>query len=403
MDIDCILINAEPGETRIALIHQGRLVELRIARPGDGPRVGDVYLGRVEKYLSGIKAAFVHIGAERSGFLVPGGPVREGEAVRVQVQRESYGGKGVKLTDTITSSPITEPPAGARPPLCLHRAPDPVRRMLCEQATVTRVVVDNPALLKALKEFCDEAAPDLTERLDSHTGPQPIFDAYGISEQVEEATAPIVHLPSGGDIIISETAALTAIDVNTGTASSITGQEEAAFGTNMKAAAEIARQIRLRNLAGLIVIDFISMKNRRRRAKVLSALRDAVAGDPSEMHVAGYTRLGLVEMTRRRREPSLSHVLTAPCTICDGSGRTASAMSVALDTLRRVRREADAAPGVDFSVTAAPAVIDALRGPAAPALSETERRLGRRIALTADKTRPPDWADVGPAKEQETP
>lgn len=403
MKPDCILINAEPGETRIALIRQGRLMNLRIVRPDDGPRVGDVYLGRVEKNLSGIKAAFVDIGAERSGFLVPRDPVKEGEVVRVQVVREPYGDKGVKLTDKITSSPIAEPPAGTRPPLCLHRALEPVRRTLRDLAKETRVVVDDRLLLKELKEFCEEAAPHLTDWLDAHTGPGSIFDEYGITDQVEEALSPTLQLPSGGNIVISETAALTAIDVNTGTASTIPGQEEAAFVTNTQAATEIAWQIRLRNLAGLMVIDFVSMKNQRRRAKVLDILRDAVAGDPSEVHVAGYTRLGLVEMTRRRREASLSHVLTAPCTVCGGGGRTASAMSVALDALRRLRREADATPGVDYSVTAAPAVIDALKGPAAAAVGATERRLGRRIALTADETQPPDRADVGPAKERETP
>jgi len=403
MDPDCILINVEPGETRIALMSQGRLMGLRIVRPDNGPRVGDVYLGRVEKNLPGIKAAFVDVGAGRSGFLVPGSPVKEGDAVRVQVLREPYGDKGVKLTDTITASPLTGPPAGTRPPLCLHRTPDPIRRVLCEQAEAVQVVVDNRLLLKELKGFCQEAAPHLSDRLEAHGGPEPLFDAYGVTDQMEDALGPTVRLPSGGDIVIAETAALTAIDVNTGAASETTGREEAAFCTNTEAAAEIARQFRLRNLAGLIVIDFVSMKNKRRNAKVLEALRDAVTGDPSDVHVAGFTRLGLVEMTRRRRDAPLSETLCAPCSTCGGTGRIASALSAALDILRRARREADAVPGAGLSVTAAPAVIDALTGPAAPALAETERRLGHPIAMTADETLPPDRADVGPVKEGKNP
>ena len=395
--IDCIVINAEPGETRIALMGKGRLVELWIARPGDGPRVGDVYLGRVEKNLSGIKAAFVDIGAQRSGFLVPGEPLKEGEAVRVQVRREAYGDKGVKLTETITSSPITEPPAGAPPPRCLHRTLDPVRRTLRDLAKATRVVVDDPALLKELKEFCDEVVPDLTDWLDIHTGPRPIFDDYGVTDQMEDALGPMLPLPSGGNIVIAETAALTTIDVNTGTASSITGEEEAAFSTNTTAAAEIGRQIRLRNLAGLIVIDFVSMKNKRRRAKVLDALRDAVAGDPSEVQVAGYTRLGLVEMTRRRRHASLAETLSAPCPACDGTGRVAAPLSTALEALRQVRREADRSPAVPLALRAAPAVIEALRGPAADALARTEERLGRSLVLSADADAPAERITIGPA------
>jgi Ribonuclease G/E len=191
-------------------------------------------------------------------------------------------------------------------------------------------------------------------------------------------------LAGGGSIVIEETAALTAIDVNTGGRAGGAGPEETARLTNLEAAVEIARQIRLRGIGGLLVIDFVSMRRPHHGTEVLDVFRAALPDDRVPLHVAGFTRFGLVEMTRERRHASLSQVLLEGCSACGAVGRGRSAETVALEALRQVLTEARARPGARMCLTAEPTVIEALRGAARAALAEVEERLGQVLDLDAD-------------------
>lgn len=471
--IDSILINAAPGETRIALVEGRRLCELVVARADMGSVVGNVYLGRVARVLPGIQAAFLDIGLERAGFLAlaearppgpreahPPGPdsisdyLGEGDSVVVQVQRDPGDDKGARLTtrptlpgryvvyapglggikvsrriadedqrarlenwlraliegsegviartaaaaadrqaladdlDALrdTWAKITAERDAGRPPACLHRDLEPLHQVLRDEAGpgLRSILVDQARTHAEVVEACRRLAPELADRVELDGGPEPLFEAHGIDEQIEEALAPAVELPSGGNIVIEETTALTAIDVNTAGASERGRPEDTALATNLEAAAEIARQLRLRNLSGLVVADFVAMKQNHNTGKVLDALRRAVSGDPCSTHVIGFTRLGLVEMTRRKRRQSLSRTLGVGCPTCAGAGRVKSPLGAALEALRAVLREAAAGPGTALAVRADPALIEALGGAARQALAETEERLARPLELTAD-------------------
>ena len=456
-----ILIDSQPGETRIALVEDGRLAEVEVARGPARPGVGDIYLGRVEAVLPALDAAFIDIGIERPGFLAlpearPHGEdggndgigdyVGEGDKVLVQVQRDPFQDKGAKLTTHITlpgavlvMSPgrpgigvsrrivggdararvrariqdlagdgfiarlgfaeaaddsigrdlaalretwakIEGKRASAKAPARLHGDLDPVLRRLRDGAAPDRIVIDCPDTLARARAYAERLRPDLADRLHPHAGRAPLFEAEGIEEQIDAALDSSVSLPGGGAIIIEETRALTAIDVDTGAGGSRGGRQEAILGTNVEAAVEIARQVRLRNLAGLLVVDFVSMRRRPHQGRVLDALRNALAPDPCKSHVIGFTRLGLVEMTRRRRRPSLAQVLCGR----DRGGELKSALTVAFDVLRCVGREARAMPGAALGVTAAPDVIKALRGAAGESLAAAESRLGRSLELIPD-------------------
>ena len=195
-----------------------------------------------------------------------------------------------------------------------------------------------------------------------HQGPEPLFARHEIDEQIAEALEPVAPLPSGGSLVIGTLEALSAIDVNTARQTSMKHFGQAALAVNLEAAAEIARQVRLRNLAGLIVIDFLHMEQASQRARVTDALISAFAGDPAGVQLVGFTSLGLFELTRRRVRESLSDAFTEGCEACRGKGRVASAATIAYEVLRAVERAARAAPSARLGVVAAAPVIAALEG-----------------------------------------
>lgn len=293
-------------------------------------------------------------------------------------------------------SGIAATAAAASPPALLY-APDadPVLRLLREvdAAGLRRIVVDDATLLAALRRHCADWMPDLAPLLHGHDGPETLFEAHGAEEQIEAALAPAAPLSSGGSILIEETAALVAIDVNSGPRSEGLNQAETAYRTNLEAADEIARQIVLRDLSGLIVIDFVGSRRRDHRQAVLDHLRRALADDPQACNVAGFTPLGLVEMTRPRGRRSLRDRLTVPCAACAG-GRVRAAESVAADALRAVLRAARAAPGAEIVLRVAPPVAAVLAAAMAGARAEVEERLGRPLVVAADAALPQERFDV---------
>ncbi len=465
---ESLLIEVMPGEIRAAAVRDGRVVELFVERRGYESLAGNVYLGRVERVLDGMDAAFVDIGIGKSGFLGLDGArtgdpgprdakdrigdyIVEGEVVRVQVAKDAVDRKGAQLTRRIAVagrhlvytptqqriavsrqiadaderarlealvgdaaeagdgfivrtasegaeggevaddaaylrwlwSEIDARTAAASPPALVHDEPPPLLRLFRDRvgAATDEIVIDSPGGFAAARDYCSRFMPKLKDRLRLHSGPEHVFAAAGVEEEIERALGPRVGLPSGGELVIEATEALTAVDVNSGRFTGGGRLEDTAFRTNLEAAEEAARQLRLRNIGGLILIDFIHMNEEANWDRVLAGLGAALAGDRSNVRLIGRTAAGLVEITRRRQRESLQRMLTEPCAPCSGDGRVSTPHSAALAIMRALKREARESKPGPIVVTAASDVVDMLEGEAAPAMSELATILGRRIAL----------------------
>jgi ribonuclease G len=234
--------------------------------------------------------------------------------------------------------------------------------------------------------FLDSTMPKLAPRVSLYDDAEPIFERYQLEQQIRRALERMVRLKSGGYITIDQTEALTAIDVNSGRYAGGSDPDETALATNLEAAKVIVDQLRLRNLGGLIVIDFIDMSRAASRRRVYEALSAALKKDKARTNVLGVSPLGLVEMTRRRTRESLLEVLCSPCPHCDGSGRIQAPATVAHDILRRLKHEVQAQPGVSrFTVTARAEVAKLLAEDEGDAVRQIERDSGKRIEVkTAD-------------------
>jgi len=490
-----ILINAGAGEIRTAVIEDGRLQELFIERTlglqdGTAPRrggissqsrIGNIIVGRVQRVLPGMQAAFVDIGMDRAGFLgarearcladIPGfewsgslrantarmsdaalhirtpmqnggedrAPrigdcVREGDQVVVQVGKDPIGDKGARLSANITIpgrllvlvpnqqgvalsrriddetergrlialcrqmiaedqgrlaggagyivrsaaigaeladlredaerladawEPVVERRARAQPPALLHQDLDPVERIMRDEvdAATTRVMVDDIEAMAAARAYCRRAMPAAEEKLELFEGPGLLFDSCELEDEIERLLSPRVPLASGGWITIEGTEALTAIDVNSGSFTESTGLEETSLRVNLEAAEEIGRQLRLRGIGGLIVIDFIHVSYAANVERVLNRLAESLARDRTPTQISPMSDFGLVEITRKRTRDPLARMMTESCRACRGRGRTRSCESVAMEILRRVEREALQVPGRSIHIRAAPEVI----------------------------------------------
>lgn len=216
--------------------------------------------------------------------------------------------------------------AQAKPPTCLWRDLSPLARVLRDRghAGIRRVVTDDPAAQRAAQDYGRRFMPSLAGNIELSRGDIPLFDRFGIDEDLAAALQPRVPLQSGGFLMIEPTHALTAIDVNTGRHIGETSQADTILGTNLEAANAVAHQVRLRNLSGLIAVDFVHMLAAEHRERVLAVVREAFAEDPVFVRIGGFTELGLFEIARRRGRPPLHEILTTPCATCDGLGRVAN-------------------------------------------------------------------------------
>ncbi len=270
-------------------------------------------------------------------------------------------------------------------PALLHQDLDVTLRVIRDVATsdVTRVVVDARRDYQRIVDFIASVMPRWRVRVELYDQLEPIFERYGIEAQIAKALERKVWLKSGGYIIIDHTEALTAIDVNTGRFIGKTDQRETALRTNLEAARTLVDQLRLRNIGGLIVIDFIDMDTAEDRKTVLAALTDALRADKARATLLGFSELGLVEMTRQRARESLSQRLCEPCPTCSGRGVVKSTAATAYEVLRRIRREATMnAPLRQVSVRLHPSVARFLAQYEPSALREIERELGVGVAVT---------------------
>jgi len=438
-----IVINVDPGETRVALIENGICVELYIERTRDRSLVGNIYLGRVSRVIAGMQAAFVDIGLEKAAFLpvsdvipaedfdalIPDSddasevspprrirsstPIREvlkeGEKIVVQVAKGPLGTKGARATSHVSlagrhlvymptyektgvSRRVTgeeerkrlrdilgrvKPSLGGviartaaegatedeiradvahlvqtwseilknhevqKAPSLLYGEPDLVLRAARDfmNAGISKVIIDDENHFQRLLETVGRYAPDRRNAVELYTGAEPIFDAFGIEEEIKRALGRRVPLPSGGFLVLDQAEALTAIDVNTGRYTGGKDLEETITKTNLEAVKEIAYQLRFRNLGGLIVVDFIDMDRPSNRDKVYRSLRESLKQDRAKTTAMRISELGLVEMTRKRTRESLGRTLHEPCFYCDGTGQILSRTSICYEIFREIRRE----------------------------------------------------------------
>lgn len=269
-------------------------------------------------------------------------------------------------------------------PYLLHEEPDIVLRAARDMFTeeVSEIVIDDPKEFARLKDFLEVFLPERAGDVKLFEGSEPFFDAYGIEAEITRGLSRKVPLASGGHLVIDQAEALTAIDVNTGR---FTGKgkdvEQTILQTNLEAVKEICYQLRFRNIGGLIVLDFIDMERSSNRDKVYKALVKELKNDKARTSAVRISEFGLVEMTRKRTHESLGRLLYEPCFYCDGTGSLKSKTTVCHDIFRQIRREKDNLPGYKITVTAHPAVCDALEREEKDALEEAAKRLMRRIEL----------------------
>jgi ribonuclease G len=259
---------------------------------------------------------------------------------------------------------------------------------------VERVLVDAPAAHSRMLEFARTFMPESASRIESYSGNRPIFDLYGIEDEIGRALDRKVPLKSGGYLMIDQTEALTTIDVNTGAFVGHRNLEDTIFRTNLEAAVAIARQLRLRNLGGIIIVDFIDMVDEEHRRQVLQALERALASDHAKTHVSAVSSLGLVEMTRKRTRESLEHLLCRPCPTCEGRGFVKTPETVAYEVFREVLRQSRQFEFQQCVVLAHQDVIELLLDEESAALGELELATGKPIRLQAESQYAQDQFDV---------
>lgn len=480
------VINVGKLETRIALLESGRLAELTIERHERRTVVGNIYKGLVDSIVPGIQAAFIDIGLEKNGFLyvsdIAGAAgtgdfdaddfenlarsraararqnriekiLKQRQSVMVQVEKDTLGTKGVRLTNFVTlpgryvvlmptvsqigvSRKIDEPKErdrlkkilrsfrgnrqfgliartaaehkskeaieadlkylnriwertkrkmerGKTEVVLLHEDLRPVQRTIRDNFTddVDRLTIDDRTEYDEILRFLDIFAPHLKDRCKLYNNKRPIFDKMNIEGQIDEALKRRVDLKSGGHIVIDQTEALVAIDVNTGKFTGKRNLEETVFKTNMDAAEEIARQVRLRDMGGIIVVDFIDMDRFQNRRKLLKWCEECLRKDRSKTTVSDVTELGMVEMTRKRVKHNLVAALSQTCPYCEGTGLVRSVTTMTADSLRMLQKLFCKSREKKVIVQVHPDVSRRLRGEDKELLEEIAAQFQREVSV----------------------
>lgn len=485
-----LLINVTPFETRVALVLDGLLHDLQIARASGGSLTGNIYLGKVERILPGMQAAFVNVGLDRPGFLhvrdiahgstgiVPlsgngsgsGNRTTEpdirdllhdGQQIMVQISKDPIGSKGARLTSDLAlasryvvvmpfdthvgvSQRIEEQDERERlrsaievarekhglrlgviartvadgaaadlletdllylrsvwQRLLERRAGSPCPGLLYEElpiqiramrdivtADVELITIDDPETHDRVRRFVDEFSPSFSDRIHRHAEQRALFERFGIEDEIRRALDPKVPLRCGGSLVIEQTEAMITIDVNTGGYLGSRTLEETVFRTNLEAAQVIPRHLRLRNLGGIIVIDFIDMHDEEHRRQVLRTLEKACEGDSARMRIEGFSAFGLVQMSRKRTRESLARQLCDPCSGCGGTGLVKSAESACVEILRSVmyhaRQPGSTGRDVEYVIRAGQAVIDRLLDEDASLLSALSADIQSAVRLQVE-------------------
>jgi len=495
-----IIINAEPLETRVAVMENNQLEELSVERTTEERLVGSIFKARVKNLENGLKAAFVDIGSEKNGFLhywdiLPaaldssieavdrGAKRREpqkritqrdipnlypsGSEIVVQVTKGAIGTKGPRLTTSISLPgrylvlmPFSDQSGISRKidddrerqrlrkilrslsipdgmgviirtvgeglkqryfvrdlhllltawrqveeniktkpaPSCVYQEPDLVERTVRDFLTedISKIVVDNEKQAERMRDMIGQISRRSRNKVKLYADPEPIFEKTGVEKQIEQAFRRQVWLKCGGYIVIDETEALISIDVNTGRHKPGRDQEQTILQTNMEAAAESCRQLRLRNIGGLVVVDFIDMKNRKHQHQVFQRMREGVRRDRAKTHILPISTLGLLEMTRQRQTESVISATFEDCPYCKGRGMVKSALSMSVEIQRKIsevlrrhrpeRFDPENPPDIQLCVYVHPDVLQRLRSQDEHLLIELEKKFYGKLSFRADAT-----------------
>lgn len=285
---------------------------------------------------------------------------------------------------------------GRSAPSVLHEDLDLAKRVLRDLVTgdACKILVDSRENYQKLAAFAADYSPKALPLLAHYSGERPLFDLHNIEDEIEKALARRVDLKSGGYLIIDQTEAMTTIDVNTGGFVGARSFDDTVFKTNQEAAQTIARQLRLRNLGGIIIIDFIDMENVEHRDLVLEEFRKALSRDHTKMTVNGFTALGLVEMTRKRTRESLAHLLCEPCPTCGARGEVKTARTMCYEILRELLREARQFNAREFRLLASPTVVDLFLDEESQALAMLSDFIGKSISLHPEASYTQEQFDI---------
>lgn len=252
-------------------------------------------------------------------------------------------------------------------------------------AEISKIYIDSKLCFREVQQFTEEFIPHLKDKLILYNGNLPLFDVYSIEKAIHEALNKRVNLKSGGYLIIEQTEAMTTIDINTGAFVGHRNLEETIFNTNIEATKAIAQQLQLRNLGGIIIIDFIDMQHEEHRTRVLESLQQALARDPMKVNVNGFTQLGLVEMTRKRTRKSLERVLCCECSSCNGRGTVKTVETVCYEIMREIIRVHRQFASEQFVVYASHAVAEYLINEESHgALAELEVFIGKKVQVKTE-------------------
>lgn len=460
-----LLVNFGTHESRLAIVEDGQLVEFYIDRDEEDQSAGNIYKGRVENVLPGMRAAFVNLGMEKNAFLYvddahaeerdkkKSRPIEDvlqvGQEVVVQVAKEPIGTKGARVTTNVSLpgrflvlTPYSETigvsrrieregererlraiaekmrPRGmglimrtvaegasqraltrdlaylrrlwsrirhkalaATAPAPLHREAGLIARTIRDHfdESVDRLIIDDTQAFTRAREISASLSPELKSRIEMYQGEIPLFEARGIEAELDRALKRRVWLKCGGYLVIDETEALTVVDVNTGKNVGTTDLADTVLATNKEAAVEIARQLRLRDISGIIVVDFIDMENVADQAAVIKTFQAALKGDRTRVTVLGMTRLGLLEMTRKKVRESLLSQMTRMCPTCEGRGHILSEDVLAQRLRRRIAEKLRESGADAVLVEAHPQVAAHLIGPGGSNLREWEKEIGHSV------------------------
>ena len=488
-----IIVSANPRETRVAVIEDGKLADLMYEQ--EESVVGNIYLGKVENVVPGLDAAFVDCGIERNVFLhvsdameteptrqqmrhkMNGFPpikqvVKEGDTFLMQVTKGPVELKGARATRRISlpgrfmvltrddrgragvSKKIEDDGERARlrdlaqsvkpegfgvivrtraegaqrkeleddvrfltklwrsiegksrqskAPALIHEDLTLVFEVVRDVMTAetTRFVIDDKVTYDKVLNLLDNVEPRLRKHVELYRGDEPIFTHFGVEQQISQALHPKVWLPHGGHIVIEQTEAFTTIDVNSGKFTGAKTLEETVLRTNIEAAEEISRQLRLRDIGGIIVIDFIDMDKHKHRDEVMVTLRKAFKDDRMRTRIMHITPLGLVEMTRKRTEQSLQQKLTTPCPCCKGNGFILSAETMAGRIVEDLRVQAAKKDVECFAVIADPRVCLSLIGPQGEAVDRLEHETAACLHVRCDEAIHPERYEIIPGARKD--
>jgi ribonuclease G len=262
------------------------------------------------------------------------------------------------------------------------------------RSSLERILVDSRECFDVLREFCGDYVPEVAGLLEYYNGERPLFDLHGVEDEIQRALERRVELKSGGYLVIDQTEAMTTVDVNTGSFVGKRNQAETILKTNLEAATALARQLRVRNLGGIIIVDFIDMEDVEHRRQVHRTLEKLMQRDPARNRITGVSELGLVEMTRKRTRESLVRILCEDCPVCQGRGVVKTAETVCYEIFREILRDARAYDNATLMVLAAQAVVDRLLDEESAHLADLEEFIGKTISLRVEPGYSPEHFDI---------